>query len=176
MERASVNHGNVMVMKIVMIDLMNLTVLLVCMPKVFSIHYFIYIGDTMTRLLLLFVVIAEFWEGAVLLWNLKPGPLIEERNWLNIYLLRHLIVLGNATCANNEFQCGRQCIPTQWVCDGNEDCHPNGEDEKNCNITPAPKTCPTGKWACANHDCISSRWRCDGDADIFNILYLVSER
>ena len=71
----------------------------------------------------------------------------------------------NATCAAHEFQCGRQCLPMKWRCDGNEDCHPNGEDEKNCDTLPTKPTCAADKWQCASGDCIADIWRCDGEID-----------
>ncbi|XP_055493679.1 LOW QUALITY PROTEIN: low-density lipoprotein receptor-related protein 2a [Leucoraja erinacea] len=62
-----------------------------------------------------------------------------------------------------EFSCrtNYRCIPNWAVCNGNNDCRDN-TDEQNCE----DRTCnPTGDFRCDDHRCIPLRWRCDGDND-----------
>lgn len=75
-----------------------------------------------------------------------------------------LFLVSRPNCTATEFECDRQCIPKDWRCDGSKDCH-NGEDERNCTRTPAPKHCNAEQWMCANGACIYSGWKCDGDTD-----------
>ncbi|KAI6065095.1 Low-density lipoprotein receptor-related protein 2 isoform X2 [Aix galericulata] len=67
-------------------------------------------------------------------------------------------------CDNHtQFSCrtNYRCIPLWAVCNGNDDCRDNS-DEQGCE----EMTCsPSGDFRCDNHRCIPLRWRCDGDND-----------
>ncbi|KAJ6656843.1 hypothetical protein lerEdw1_003174 [Lerista edwardsae] len=60
-----------------------------------------------------------------------------------------------AVCAN------RQCIPRDYLCDGEQDCQ-DGSDELDCS-TPSP--CEPNEFKCRNGPCTLKLWRCDGDND-----------
>ncbi|XP_069687000.1 atrial natriuretic peptide-converting enzyme isoform X2 [Periplaneta americana] len=64
------------------------------------------------------------------------------------------------TCLPNEFHCpDGTCIPTQWQCDGVNDC-PYAADEVNCT------QCRNEEFRCEiDHKCIPQRWQCDGQRD-----------
>ncbi|XP_029434740.1 basement membrane-specific heparan sulfate proteoglycan core protein isoform X5 [Rhinatrema bivittatum] len=65
-------------------------------------------------------------------------------------------------CRRDEARCPNgQCIPRDYVCDGERDCR-NGEDELNCG-TPSP--CEPNEMKCRNGRCTLKLWRCDGDDD-----------
>ncbi|XP_041374230.1 low-density lipoprotein receptor-related protein 1-like [Gigantopelta aegis] len=73
------------------------------------------------------------------------------------------------TCSSDTFQCkreisvGYQCIPLNWVCDGDHDC-PDGDDEKaNCSIP----TCASWQFTCTKGAarCITQGYICDGEED-----------
>ncbi|XP_035236655.1 basement membrane-specific heparan sulfate proteoglycan core protein-like isoform X3 [Anguilla anguilla] len=62
---------------------------------------------------------------------------------------------GQATCQNGE------CIPRDYLCDGERDCT-DGSDEIKCG-TPSP--CEPNEFKCQNGRCALKLWRCDGDND-----------
>ncbi|XP_063173518.1 basement membrane-specific heparan sulfate proteoglycan core protein isoform X2 [Candoia aspera] len=69
---------------------------------------------------------------------------------------------GLRPCRKDEATCSnRQCIPRDYVCDGERDCQ-DGGDEKNCG-TPSP--CEPNEFRCRNGHCALMLWRCDGDND-----------
>uniref|UniRef100_A0A8C3FQN0 Heparan sulfate proteoglycan 2 n=1 Tax=Chrysemys picta bellii TaxID=8478 RepID=A0A8C3FQN0_CHRPI len=54
-----------------------------------------------------------------------------------------------------------QCIPRDYLCDGERDCL-DGSDELSCG-TPIP--CEPNEFKCRNGHCALKLWRCDGDND-----------
>ncbi|XP_012944719.1 basement membrane-specific heparan sulfate proteoglycan core protein [Aplysia californica] len=68
-------------------------------------------------------------------------------------------------CGRDESTCSNgQCIPRDYVCDGEPDCT-DGSDEKTCN-TALP--CEPNEFRCNNGRCAMKIWRCDGDDDCFD--------
>jgi hypothetical protein len=61
-----------------------------------------------------------------------------------------------ADCDPYDFDCGdgEQCVGTDVVCDGTEDCN-NGADEADCG-------CGVGWMTCDNGDCVHAAFICDG--------------
>ncbi|XP_042893587.1 sortilin-related receptor-like isoform X2 [Penaeus japonicus] len=72
-------------------------------------------------------------------------------------------VKENNTCPHNFFTCNSgRCIPKQWVCDSDNDCGDNSdEDGKKC----GHQSCEPPSWQCKNGQCIAQSWRCDFDDD-----------
>ncbi|XP_039074704.1 basement membrane-specific heparan sulfate proteoglycan core protein isoform X3 [Hyaena hyaena] len=65
-------------------------------------------------------------------------------------------------CGPHEAMCpSGQCIPKDYLCDGQEDCK-NGSDELNCG---PPPPCEPNEFACRNGHCALKLWHCDGDFD-----------
>jgi len=66
-------------------------------------------------------------------------------------------------CPDNTFKCGNsQCIPPNWVCDGQDDCF-NGQDELDC-ANKTTEACP-GQARCDDGVCLPPSFFCDGDRD-----------
>ncbi|XP_039611708.1 basement membrane-specific heparan sulfate proteoglycan core protein isoform X4 [Polypterus senegalus] len=63
--------------------------------------------------------------------------------------------LDEAVCQNG------QCIPRDYLCDGERDCN-DGSDELSCG-TQSP--CEPNEFKCQNGRCALKLWRCDGDND-----------
>ncbi|CAL1546871.1 unnamed protein product [Lymnaea stagnalis] len=70
------------------------------------------------------------------------------------------------TCKPGEFACGDgYCIQESYVCDGQEDC-PNNIDEQNCKVSTSPEPCLEGRrFRCNDGTCINPALRCDGKVD-----------
>ncbi|XP_073976140.1 low-density lipoprotein receptor-related protein megalin isoform X3 [Rhodnius prolixus] len=66
-------------------------------------------------------------------------------------------------CPNKwDFTCNNQrCVPKAWVCDGDDDCLDNSDEEQNC----TKPTCAANEYQCASGRCISQSFRCDAEND-----------
>ncbi|XP_051914453.1 basement membrane-specific heparan sulfate proteoglycan core protein isoform X3 [Hippocampus zosterae] len=65
-------------------------------------------------------------------------------------------------CRADQAKCqSGECIPRDYICDGETDCL-DGSDEFQCG-TPSP--CEPNEFKCKNGRCALKLWRCDGDND-----------
>ncbi|XP_061650010.1 basement membrane-specific heparan sulfate proteoglycan core protein isoform X12 [Phyllopteryx taeniolatus] len=65
-------------------------------------------------------------------------------------------------CRADQAKCqSGECIPRDYICDGERDCL-DGSDEFQCG-TPSP--CEPNEFKCKNGRCALKLWRCDGDND-----------
>ncbi|XP_045450693.1 low-density lipoprotein receptor-related protein 2 [Melitaea cinxia] len=61
-----------------------------------------------------------------------------------------------------DFTCNNQrCIPKSWVCDGDDDCLDNSDEEQNCTKT----TCNGSEFMCKSGRCIPATFKCDSEND-----------
>ncbi|XP_037294723.1 LOW QUALITY PROTEIN: low-density lipoprotein receptor-related protein 2 [Manduca sexta] len=61
-----------------------------------------------------------------------------------------------------DFTCNNQrCIPKSWVCDGDDDCLDNSDEEQNCTKT----TCSSSEFMCKSGRCIPATFKCDSEND-----------
>lgn len=67
-------------------------------------------------------------------------------------------------CPPKEFQCRNSlCVAPTFVCDGDDDCGDNSDEEK---CTPGTtRICSPQDFRCNNSECIPAMWSCDGDPD-----------
>ncbi|XP_072891625.1 very low-density lipoprotein receptor-like [Hemitrygon akajei] len=71
--------------------------------------------------------------------------------------------LDQRACLSHEISCGPgslQCIPAAWQCDGEKDCHNNG-DEIDCGQI----TCDPLEFTCSSGRCIAKTFVCNGMDD-----------
>lgn len=67
-------------------------------------------------------------------------------------------------CPPKEFQCrNSMCVAPGFVCDGDDDCGDNSDEEKCASGTAS--TCSPQEFRCNNSECIPALWSCDGDPD-----------
>jgi low density lipoprotein-related protein 2 len=66
-------------------------------------------------------------------------------------------------CPNSwDFTCNNQrCIPKSWVCDGDDDCLDNSDEEQNC----TKPTCGANEFQCKSGRCIPMTFKCDAEND-----------
>lgn len=65
-------------------------------------------------------------------------------------------------CAPWDFTCSNgRCIQKTWVCDGDDDCLDNSDEEQNCTKV----TCREDEFACESGRCIPNTFKCDSDND-----------
>lgn len=61
-----------------------------------------------------------------------------------------------------DFTCRNlRCIPKAWVCDGDDDCLDNSDEEQNC----TKPTCSLSEFQCASGRCIPATFKCDSEND-----------
>ncbi|XP_048506028.1 low-density lipoprotein receptor-related protein 2 isoform X2 [Athalia rosae] len=61
-----------------------------------------------------------------------------------------------------DFTCNNQrCVPKSWVCDGDDDCLDNSDEEQNC----TKPTCGTHEFQCKSGRCVPMTFRCDTEND-----------
>lgn len=66
------------------------------------------------------------------------------------------------SCAPWDFTCSNgRCIEKTWVCDGDDDCLDNSDEEQNCTEV----TCREEEFQCDSRKCIPNTFRCDSDND-----------
>lgn len=70
---------------------------------------------------------------------------------------------ASAGCGKTFYQCKtHKCIPRDFICDQDDDCGDNG-DEQHCHYPT--KVCKTTEFQCADSSCIPNQWFCDGKDD-----------
>ncbi|KAF7273554.1 hypothetical protein GWI33_013751, partial [Rhynchophorus ferrugineus] len=66
------------------------------------------------------------------------------------------------TCQANQFKCDNdKCIPSVWICDKDNDCGDNSDEQQDCKS----RNCTEGHFRCNSGRCIPLAWKCDGDPD-----------
>lgn len=87
--------------------------------------------------------------------GVTPVPITTTTPGIKITGLPGPCRADQATCQSGE------CIPRDYICDGQRDCS-DGSDEFRCG-TPSP--CEPNEFKCRNGRCALKLWRCDGDND-----------
>ncbi|XP_066547238.1 basement membrane-specific heparan sulfate proteoglycan core protein isoform X4 [Amia ocellicauda] len=84
-----------------------------------------------------------------------PVKVVTAKPLVDHTLVARPCQVDEAVCQNG------QCIPRDYLCDGEKDCK-DGSDEMKCG-TPSP--CEPNEFKCENGRCALKLWRCDGDND-----------
>ena len=76
------------------------------------------------------------------------------------------------SCKGDEFTCNnKRCIRRTWVCDGENDCQDNSDEEKYLCTTTVMPNCRSYEIPCRSSNtgpigrCILKEWKCDGKRD-----------
>ena len=123
----------------------------------------------------------------ILRWKIKPLLIYKKE------ILSEIIELG--TCPRNNFRCkNKRCIQSSRVCNGEDDCLDNSDEEEGCQGKLFPceiqysfkpfgtmwdsnqseffsyfaslgTKCPSHAFLCANNKCISAEKVCDRKSD-----------
>ncbi|KAL5264130.1 hypothetical protein ACHWQZ_G005271 [Mnemiopsis leidyi] len=67
---------------------------------------------------------------------------------------------GERVCTGDTYQCGSLCYPTQWLCDGVQDCSNDQECQPKCQSGHVPL------WSGTTGRCVSQSLVCDGWKDL----------
>ncbi|KAF7989294.1 hypothetical protein HCN44_007968 [Aphidius gifuensis] len=67
------------------------------------------------------------------------------------------------SCPNSwDFTCANQrCVPQSWVCDGDDDCLDNSDENQNC----TKPTCGPNEFQCKSGRCVPLSFKCDSEND-----------
>lgn len=85
-------------------------------------------------------------------------------------LFFYFFLLDNVNlCDPNQFVCNNShCILKTWVCDDEDDCGDNS-DEENCGIKQSSDQCRPTEFECRNSQCIPKSYHCDGSPDCLDL-------
>lgn len=66
-------------------------------------------------------------------------------------------------CPNSwDFTCNNQrCVPKSWLCDGDNDCLDNSDEQQNC----TKPTCASNEFQCKSGRCVPLTFKCDAEND-----------
>ena len=79
----------------------------------------------------------------------------------------------NSNCSARQFQCSNKlCIPTNWICDGDNDCRDHSDEKSlTCKAGFRRMKCDSHHFQCKVSSpnifstCVIMKWRCDGIRD-----------
>lgn len=85
----------------------------------------------------------------------------------NTTCLRSANYTEPSRCREGEFECktNQRCIDRRYLCDGDNDCGDNSDEDSSPSGICEKVTCQEDQFRCDTNRCISLHWVCDGERD-----------
>lgn len=75
---------------------------------------------------------------------------------LSVTINNFFFIVVSRNCSSSDFHCNKtgRCIPSSWVCDKDDDCGDDSDENKEKCKMFSNTTCPLNQFECVNKKCI----------------------